>query len=218
MATRRQAPTRDTLLQRIGVLKHDAGRAAGLVEITLPAEQSLVTEKTFHWALRAEKFKSAERRDGSYILRTNLAEEAPEILWRRYIQLTEIEAAFKCLKSDLAIRPVFHQLETRVEAHIFVAFLGYCLSATLRKQLELHAPGLTPRAVLEKLAAIQLIEVWLPTTDGRWLIMPRYTQPEKDLQMLLQKLHLNLPEQPPPRIRTEVPATTPEARHFVVET
>jgi len=118
---------------------------------TLPAEQSLVTEKTFHWALRAEKFKSAERRDGSYILRTNLAEEAPEILWRRYIQLTEIEAAFKCLKSDLAIRPVFHQLETRVEAHIFVAFLGYCLSATLR-------------------------------------------------------------------IRTEVPATTPEARHFVVET
>ena len=151
LALRRQAPTRDTLLQRIGVLKHDAGRAAGLVEITLPAEQSLVTEKTFHWALRAEKFKSAERRDGSYILRTNLAEEAPEILWRRYIQLTEIEAAFKCLKSDLAIRPVFHQLETRVEAHIFVAFLGYCLSATLR-------------------------------------------------------------------IRTEVPATTPEARHFVVET
>jgi len=139
-------------------------------------------------------------------------------LWRRYIQLTEVEAAFKSLKSDLAVRPVFHQLERRVEAHIFVAFLGYCLAATLRKRLEIHAPGLSPRAVLEKLATIQMIEVCLPTTDGRWLIMPRYTQPEKDQRLVLEKLKLNLPEQPPPRIRAQAPEAPRKSKRFVVET
>ncbi len=218
LALRRQAPKRDKLLQRIGVLKNEAGRAAGLADIAIPAEGCPVTARTFGWKLNAGKFKDAERRDGNYILRTNLPGEKPEILWQRYIQLTEIEAAFKCLKSDLAIRPVFHQLEKRVEAHIFVAFLGYCLMATMRKMLEAHAPGLTPRAVLEKLATIQLIEIWLPTTDGRWLIMPRYTQPEKDQRILLEKLRLNLPEQPPPRIRVEAPESQPAARRLVVET
>ena len=168
--------------------------------------------------MRAEKFKSAERRDGHYILRTNLSGEAPELLWKKYMQLTEVEAAFKCLKSDLAVRPVYHQLEHRVEAHIFVAFLSYCLTATLRKRLEVHAPGLTPRAVLEKLATIQMIEVCLPTTDGRWLIMPRYTQPEKDQQLLLDKLNLKLPEQPPPRIRTQTAKQPRKEKRFVVET
>jgi len=218
LALRRQAPERDVLLQKIGALKHDAGRAAGLVELAIPAVKVQITNETFRWALRAEKFKRAEKRDGNYILRTNLKHEAPEILWQRYIQLTEVEAAFKSLKSDLAVRPVFHQLERRVEAHIFVAFLGYCLTATLRKWLSVHAPGLTPRAVLEKLAAIQMIEVWLPTSDGRWLIMPRYTQPERDQQMLLSKLKLNLPEQPPPRIRANTPTPTRKGRRFVVET
>jgi len=204
LALRRQTPSRDRLLQRVGALKHEVGRAAGFVEISVPAEGSAITADTFHWKLRIEKFKSAERRDGNYILRTNLSGEAPEILWQRYIQLTEIEAVFKSLKSDLAIRPMHHQLAERVEAHIFVAFLAYCLTATLRKKIEVHAPGLTPRAVLEKMGAIQMIEVWLPTTDGRWLIMPRYTQPENEQQILLEKLKLNLPDQPPPRIRAEV--------------
>ena len=111
---RRQAPERDNLLQKIGALKHEAGRAAGMVELTIPAEKVQSTKETFRWKLRVDKFKSAERRDGHYILRTNLSGEAPEILWRRYIQLTEVEAAFKCLKSDLAVRPVFHQIERRV--------------------------------------------------------------------------------------------------------
>ena len=127
----------------------------------------------------------------------------PRALWERYIVLTEIEAAFKCLKSDLAIRPIHHQLEHRVEAHIFVAFLAYCLMVTLRQLLRPHAPGLTAKAVLETLATIQMVDVWLPTTDGRWLVMPRHTQPEPEHKMLLRCLGLTLPPQPPPRITAE---------------
>jgi len=80
------------------------------------------------------------------------------------------------MKSELGLRPIYHQVEQRVEAHILVAFLAYCLTVTLRQRLQALAPGLTPKAVLEKLAAIQMLNVCFPTTDGRWLIMPRYTQ------------------------------------------
>jgi len=196
----RQAPERDKLLQKLGALKHDAGRAANLVEIVVPREGELVTPETFRWKLRWAKCKALSRRDGHYILRTNLCGEDPAVLWQRYIELTEIEAAFKNLKSDLALRPFHHQLEHRVEAHTFVAFLGYCLLATLRQRLRVHAPGLTPKAVLEKLATIQMLDVCIPTTDGRWLVMPRYTQPEEEHQLVLTKLKLELPAQPPPRI------------------
>ena len=200
-AIQKQAPSRDKLLERLGVLKRDAGRAAGLVEISVPMSNEKVTAMTFQFKLRVEKFKAAEKRDGHYILRTNLSGEDPAMLWTRYVQLSEIEAAFKTLKSDLSVRPIHHQIERRVEAHIFVAFLAYCLIVTLRKRLEVHAPGLTPKAVLEKLATIQMIDVHLPTRDGRWLIMPRYTQPENDQKILLDHLKLKLPTQPPPRIR-----------------
>jgi hypothetical protein len=198
----RQAPERDKLLQKLGALKHDAGRAANLVEIVVPRAGELVTPETFRWKLRWAKFKALARRDGHYILRTNLRGEDPAVLWQRYVELTEIEAAFKNLKSDLALRPFHHQLEQRVEAHTFVAFLGYCLVATLRQRLRVHAPGLTPKAVLEKLATIQMLDVWLPTTDGRWLVLPRYTQPEEEHELVLQKLKLKFPAQPPPRIHT----------------
>ena len=117
-----------------------------------------------------------------------------------YIQLTEIEQAFKELKSDLPIRPIYHKTDERIEAHIFVAFVAYCLQITLKQRARTLAPGLTPRAVLEKFAALQMVDVHLPTTDGRHLILSRYTQPEKDLQLLLDQLKLTLPEQPPPRI------------------
>ena len=118
------------------------------------------------------------------------------------MQLVQVEAAFKSLKSDLGIRPIHHQLEHRVEAHILVAFLAYCLSVTLRMKLAAHAPGLSPRAVLAQLHPIQMMDVCLPTTDGRWLIMPRYTEPEAEQLMLLERLKLHLPAQPPPRIRS----------------
>jgi len=134
------------------------------------------------------------------LLRTNLVAEDPAVLWDRYVQLTQIEAAFKCLKSDIGIRPIHHQLEHRVDAHILVAFLAYCLTVTLRHRLRMHAPGLTPRAVLEKLAGIQMLDVSFPTTDGRRLIMPRYTEPNPEQALLLHHLSLVLPQQPPPRI------------------
>jgi hypothetical protein len=159
-----------------------------------------VTRESFTFQVDKTKLKEAQLRDGHYLLRTNLVAEDPAVLWDRYMQLVRIEAAFKCLKSDLGIRPIYHQLEHRVEAHILIAFLAYCLTVTLKHRLQVHAPGLTPRAVLEKLAAIQTLDVWLPTTHGRYLVMPRYTEPEADLALLLHQLRIALPKQPLPRL------------------
>jgi transposase len=204
-AMRRSLPSRDQLLLRIGAAKKEAGRAFGFVKLTLPAAGEAVTRQTFQFRTDKAKLRQAEQRDGHYLLRSNLTAEDPAVLWTRYIQLTQIEAAFRSLKSDLGLRPIYHRLDRRVEAHIFVAFLAYCLQVTLKNKLQIHAPGLTPTAVLEKLATIQMIDVWIPTCDGRWLVLPRYTQPAKDLQMLMEKLQMALPAQPPPRITTPVP-------------
>jgi len=201
-AMRRSCPKRDQLLMRVGAAKTDAGRAFGFVNINLPQAGQEVTRETFTFRLDKAKLKEAELRDGHYLLRTNLVAEDPAVLWDRYVQLTQIEAAFKCLKSELGIRPIHHQLEHRVDAHILVAFLAYCLTVTLKQRLRMHAPGLTPRAVLEKLAGIQMLDVSFPTTDGRRLIMPRYTEPDPEQALLLHHLNLDLPQQPPPRITT----------------
>ena len=182
-AMRRSLPSRDQLLLRIGAAKKEAGRAFGFVKLTLPAADEAVTRRTFHFRTDKAKLRQAEQRDGHYLLRSNLTAEDPAVLWTRYIQLTQIEAAFRSLKTDLGLRPIYHRLDRRVEAHIFVAFLAYCLQVTLKNKLQIHAPGLTPTAVLEKLATIQMIDVWIPTCDGRWLVLPRYTQPAKDLQV-----------------------------------
>ncbi len=196
-------PSRDQLMMRIGAAKSKAGRAASYVQINLPGKSEPVTRKTFSFKLDREKFDKAELRDGHYLLRSNVTGGDPVELWERYIQLTEIEAVFKTLKSDLGIRPVYHQLEHRVDAHIFVAFLAYSAMVTLKKRLQVHAPGLTPKAVLEKMAAIQMLDVWMPTTDGRTLVMSRYTQPDTDQLLLLKKLGMRLPEQPLPRIYSD---------------
>lgn len=201
-ALRRSCPARDQLLMKIGAAKTEAGRAFGFVKIMLPKAKEEVTRQSFQFRLNKAKLREAQLRDGHYLLRTNLTGEDPAALWHRYMQLTQIEEAFKCLKSELGIRPIHHQLEQRVEAHILVAFLAYCLLVTLKQRLQAHAPGLTPRAVLDKLATIQMLDVWFPTTDGRWLVMPRYTEPEADQALLLHKLKLKLPAQPPPRIRS----------------
>jgi transposase len=208
-AMRRSCPKRDQLLMRVGAAKTEAGRAFGFVKICLPKDGQQVTRETFTFTVDKTKLKDAEFRDGHYLLRTNLAAEDPAVLWQRYMQLTQIEAAFKCLKSDLGIRPIHHQLEHRVEAHILVAFLAYCLTVTLKHRLQMHAPGLTPRAVLEKLGAIQMLDVSFPTTDGRTLTMPRYTEPEPEQAILLHQLKLNLPQQPPPRLHAPVVSTFP---------
>jgi transposase len=201
-AMRRSCPKRDQLLMRVGAAKTDVGRAFGFVKINLPKAGEAVTRETFTFQLDKAKLQEAELRDGHYLLRTNLVAEDPSVLWDRYMQLTQIEAAFKCLKSDLGIRPIHHQLEHRVDAHILVAFLAYCLSVTLKHRLKAHAPGLTSRAVLEKLATIQMLDVSFPTTDGRRLVMPRYTEPSPEQALLLHHLKLDLPRQPPPRITT----------------
>jgi hypothetical protein len=206
---RRKSPARDQLLLRIGAAKKDAGRAFGFVRIHLPQEGESVTRQTFTFQPDKGKLQKAELRDGHYLLRSNLVGEDATVLWELYLQLTQIEAAFKTLKSELGLRPIYHQLENRVEAHILVAFLAYALSVTLKQRLQALAPGLTPRAVLEKLATIQMLDVCLPTTDGRWLIMPRYTQPEPDQALMLHQLNLSLPSQPSPRIKAqEDPAQT----------
>jgi hypothetical protein len=199
---RKSLPKRDQLLLRLGAAKKEAGRAFGFVKIRVPGKDEEVTPRTFTFHTDKNKLNETQLRDGHYLLRTNLVAEDPAVLWDRYMQLTQIEAAFKCLKSELGIRPIYHQLEHRVEAHILVAFLAYCLSVTLKHRLQAHAPGLTPRAVLEKLAGIQMLDVSFPTTDGRCLTMPRYTEPPEDVALLLHQLKLNLPNQPPPRIAT----------------
>jgi transposase len=199
-AMRHSLPSRDQLLLRIGAAKKEAGRAFGFVKIELPHKDQEVTRDSFRFQVDKAKLKEAERRDGYYLLRSNLTAEDPAVLWARYVQLTQIEAVFRSLKSELGVRPIYHQKEHRTDAHILVAFLAYCLQVTLKNRLMAYAPGLTPAAVLDKLGTIQMIDVCIPTCDGRWLILPRYTQPDRDLQLLLHHLHLELPAQPPPRI------------------
>ena len=206
---RRSLPKRDQLLLRIGAAKKEAGRAFSFVKICLPQKDEVVTRGTFSFQVDKVKLNAAQQRDGHYLLRSNLIGEDPEVLWTRYVQLTQIESVFRSLKSELGIRPIYHQLEHRADAHVMIAFLAYCLQVTLKNRLMIHAPGLTPAAVLEKLATIQMVEVWIPMIDGRWLMLPRHTQPEKDVQALLDQLQLQLPSQPAPRIKSSASATLP---------
>ena len=199
-AMRRSLPSRDQLLLRIGAAKKEAGRAFGFVQLQIPQPRQPVTRASFRFHVDKSKLQLAEERDGHYLLRSNLIGEDPAVLWTRYVQLTQIEAVFRSLKSELGIRPVYHRLEHRVDAHILVAFLAYCLQVTLKNRLQMHAPGLTPGAVLQTLAGVQMIDVWIPTLDGRWLILPRYTQPEQEVKILLDRLRMTLPSQPPPRL------------------
>src|SRR5215470_12814119 len=205
-AMRRSLPQRDQLLLRIGAAKKEAGRAFGFVRIHLPQKDEPVTRATFTFHTDKVKLKAAEQRDGHYLLRSNLTGEDPAVLWTRYVQLTQIESVFRSLKSELGIRPIYHQLEHRADAHVLIAFLAYCLQVTLKNRLLIYAPGLTPAAVLEKLATVQMVEVWIPMVDGRWLVLPRHTQPDKDVQAVLDHLRLALPSQPPPRVKgSQVP-------------
>jgi transposase len=206
---RRKKISRDQLLRRVAVLKKEAGRVSSFVTVREPAPGEPVNRQTFICRFERKAWKQALERDGHYILRAYVPwEEYPpqmqktaESLWGWYMQLVHVEEAFKSLKSDLGLRPIHHQIEKRVEAHILVAFLGYCLTVTLRMKLTVAAPGLTPREVLKSLGAIQMLDVAIPTTDGRELVLPRHTEPEPEQTMILEKLNLELPPQPPPRIR-----------------
>lgn len=190
-----QKLTPEALLMKLGAAQSKAPAAWRLVTVELPVQGT-----AFGFWLNRRKLREARRREGRYLLRTNLTESDPAKLWEYYLRLVAVEEAFKTLKGDLAIRPIFHQHEDRIEAHIFIAFLAYCLHITLGHRLKGLAPGLTTRSVLEKFSAVQMIDVHVPTTDGRELILTRYTEPERELQLLLEKLKLALPPQPPPKI------------------
>jgi transposase len=192
--------SRDELLLKLGAAQAQFPAAWRLVSTQVPKEGDPVNAQTFTFKLRTDKLRQVRRREGRYLLRSNLSGQDPSRLWQFYIQLTQVEAAFKDLKDDLSLRPIFHQRERRIEAHIFVAFLAYCLHVSLRARLRPLAPGLTPRSVLEKFAAMQMLDVHFPTTDGRELVFSRYTQPEKDHKMILAQLGWELPPQSPPRI------------------
>ena len=198
---RQQKLTRDQLLIKLGAAKKEAGAAVyRIIDIHLPETAQPVTPETFGFRLNWARLREARRREGSYLLRTNLTASDAAQLWTLYLQLVEVEQAFKELKGDLAIRPIYHQTDARIEAHIFVAFIAYCLQITLKQRLRSLAPGLTPRSVLDKMAAMQMVDVHLPTTDGRTIVLSRYTEPEADQAILLQLLKISLPAQPPPRI------------------
>jgi len=197
---REMLPSRDQLLLKLGAAKALYPAGWRLVHIRVPEEGEPVNDQTFAFKLRTDKLRQVRRREGRYLLRSNLSGQDPGKLWHFYIQLTQVEAAFKDLKDDLSLRPIFHQLEHRIEAHIFVAFLAYCLHVNLRARLRPLAPGLTPRSVIEKFASMQMLDVHFPTTDGRELVFCRYTQPERDHKMLLAQLGWDLPPQSPPRI------------------
>jgi len=188
--------TQEQLLMRLGAAKQDAGQFWRLVR---------VQTEPFFFALDRAALRQARRREGRYVLRTNLAARDPATLWRMYMRLGEVEQAFKELKNDLGLRPIHHQLEHRIEAHIFVAFMAYCLQVTLKNLLRGHAGGLTPPRVMEQLAGIQMLDVQAPTTTGQWLTMARYTQPDPAAQLLLTLLGLQLPPQPPPKISPLAP-------------
>lgn len=202
---RAQRPSYETLLMKLGAAKEAAGRVWSLMEVKLPAvprtqkgRQQRVGE--WSWTLRKDKLREVCRREGRYVLRTNLLERDPAQVWEFYLQLVQVEEAFKNLKGDLAIRPIFHQLEARIKAHIFVCFLAYGVQVSLRHLLRAKAPGLTVRQVLEKFSRMQMMDMHFPTTDGRELVFTRYTQPEPDRQLVLAQMKWELPAQSPPRI------------------
>jgi hypothetical protein len=195
---------REDLLMKLGAARQQAPSAWRLVEVQVDA-----TEGTFTYRLNKDKLRQVRRREGRYLLRSNLTETDPAVVWTYYLQLVAVEQAFRNLKGDLAIRPIFHQEEARMEAHLFVSFLAYGLHVTLGRWLRNLAPGLTPRSVLEKFAEIQMVDVHIPTTDGRHLLLSRYTQPPADVRLLLERLKLQLPAQPPPRITVASGQTEP---------
>ena len=204
---------REELLMKLGAARAKARAAWRLLNVEVAPQGA-----TFSYTLNRKKLRDVRRREGRYLLRTNLCGRQPAAMWQFYIQLVEVEAVFKNLKDDLRLRPIYHQLERRIEAHIFVAFMAYCLHVTLRARLKPLAGGLTPRAVLDKFADIQMLDVHFPTTDARTLILSRYTELNADQKILVRQLNLPLPPQPPPRITAAGHIAAAPTPRNVVET
>ena len=188
------------LIKRLGRLEERYVQVFGFIEVAHMRDNEEI--KQFSFRLKSSALKKAYRQDGIYLLRTNLSEKDPAKLWEQYIQLTEVEAAFRTLKSDVGLRPVYHWVEPRVEAHVMLAFLGYAMWVGLKWKLKALAPSLSPRQLIELFRSIQLVDVWFDTIDGRRICLPRITMPEPEQQVILAQIQWQLPAQPPPRIYT----------------
>jgi transposase len=176
----------------LGRLQAAYANVADLYEMAVREEDG---QPRLHWKLIEDRRAWRDAREGAYLLRTNLVGQTVEELWTKYIQLTEAEAAFRALKSELAVRPVFHQLERRAKAHLMVAFLGYALWVTLKHLLRGRGTDLTPARALALLATLQSADIILPTTDGREIRLRRVTQPTPEQQRLLDQLEITIPTQ-----------------------
>jgi transposase len=191
--------------RRLGKIQARHAQVNDLFEVTLrdtPAGIRLV------WEMKAERKAWRDLREGAYLLRTNLQADSAEEMWSKYMQLTEAEASFRALKSELSIRPLFHQKEPRVKAHVLVAFLGYALWVTLKHLLKRrpaivpqpsasgvdNAQPFSPRKALALLSTLQSADIVLPTTDGREIRLRRITEPTAEQKSLLHQLGLSLPE------------------------
>jgi len=183
----------DKVLLHLGRLKERYQQAWRYVKIS-------IEDLRLRWRWDREALRLAASRDGAYLLRTNLEGSDPAQLWSQYIQLTEVEAVFRALKSDLAIRPIWHFTPKRVEAHVMVAFLGYCLWVCLKHKLKASSPSLTPWQLLDQFARIQMVEVWFKLRAGGCICLERITQPEAAQAALIDQLDWPLPQQPPPKI------------------
>ena len=182
--------------RQIGRLLGRNSRAAGRYDITLEEAPQTPAKLRLVWSVRTAWDDWAAHSEGCYVLRTNITDWSPEELWKTYIQLSEAEAAFRIHKSDLSIRPIWHQREDRVQAHIFVCFLAYVMWKTLEQWQHRAGLGSSPRTVLDELASIQSTDVVLPTAGEprRELRIRCVVRPEPAQALLLDRLGLRLPE------------------------
>ena len=162
-----------------------------------------MTSQNFSWKFNLEKIRKARKDEGSYLLRTNMIDEDPAALWKQYMLQGEIEQSFKEVKNDLGLRPVFHQTDDRIEAHIFVSYVAYCLQATLKNLTSDIASGLSPKEIIAKMKQLYMVDVKKPTSDGREIVMKRYVEPKPETALLLREMDLQLPTQPPPKIGSD---------------
>lgn len=191
--------------RRLGRIQERYPQVNDLYQVTL---ENTAAGPRLVWEIKAERKQWRDLREGAYLLRTNVQAESAEELWSKYMQLTEAEASFRVLKSELQIRPLFHQKEPRVKAHVMVAFLGYALWVTLKHLLKHrpaivpqpsvsgvnHAQPLSPMKALDLLSKLQSADIVLPTTDGREIRIRRVAEPSSEQKSLLHQLGLSLPE------------------------
>jgi len=182
---------RNKIERRLGAIRARHSRVADLYHTEVVEAEGQIK---LDWKIREERRAWHEAREGAYLLRTNLPPTDPEQLWKSYIQLTEAEAAFRALKSELAIRPIFHQLERRSKAHVLVAFLGYALWVTLKHLLEGKKSDCSPAQALTIASTLHSTDIVLPTTDGREIRLRRVTTPTPEQRALFDRLGITVPD------------------------